>query len=383
MIESDFGFIVGTNEGMNSPKADAVYMARVLQLARRGEYTVAPNPQVGCVVVNRQRIVGEGWHLKAGSPHAEIMALEQARNDAKGSEVYLTLEPCTHYGRTPPCSDSLITSGVARAIIAIRDPNPLNEVSGIDALEAAGIRTSVGLCKEQAYELNRGFFTRMRKRRPWVRIKSGMSLDGCVAPYSRRSRWITGTSARRDVQFQRARCDALLTGAGTVVEDNPDLTLRLSDAELKISSGAVRQPLRVVVDGSLKTTPDAKIYHLPGKSILATCRSDTSKFTDAGVEVWHFRHHHEHVSLVELLKRLATLEVNEVQVESGPGLSGALIAQGLYDEILLYIAPCLLGGRGVPLADLDHIVAMGQREKLRYHDVRKVGDDIRIVMRRE
>ena len=359
--------------------ADSTWMARALQLARRGMYTAAPNPCVGCVVVNGGRIVGEGWHRKTGSPHAEAMALAQAGKDAQGSDVYLTLEPCTHHGRTPPCSDALIAAGIARAIIAARDPNP--RVSGVDALAAAGIETRVGVCEKQAYELNRGFFTRMQRQRPWIRVKFGMSVDGRIAPESGKSRWITGVPARRDVQLQRARCDALLTGAGTVLEDDPRLTLRPDGGQPAIDE-AIRQPLRVVVDGGLRTGPDARVYRLPGKSILATCCEDTGKFSDSGVEIWHFRSREGHVPLAELFTRLAELEINEVQVESGSGLSGALIAQGLYDEILLYVAPFLLGGKGVPIAGLEHITSLEQREKLEYCDIRKIGDDIRIRMRR-
>ncbi len=363
----------------NSTVADSAYMARALQLARRGIYTAAPNPCVGCVIVNNGRIVGEGWHRKAGSPHAEVLALAQAGRGARGGDVYLTLEPCTHHGRTPPCSDSLIAAGIARAIIAIRDPNP--QVFGVDALEAAGIKTHVGICEKQAYELNRGFFTRMQRQRPWIRIKFGMSIDGRIASESGKSRWITGAPARRDVQLQRARCGALLTGAGTVLEDDPRLTLRL-DSEKPAIDGEVRQPLRVVVDGGLRTSSNARIYHPPGQSILATCREDAGAFSDSGVKVWHFHPRGGHVPLDELLARLAELEINEVQVESGSGLSSALIAQGLYDEVLLYVAPFLLGRRSIPVAELDHIALLEQREKLRYCDIRKIGDDIRIRMRR-
>ena len=248
-------------------------------------------------------------------------------------------------------------------------------------LEAVGIETCVGVCEKQAYELNRGFFTRMRQQRPWIRIKFGMSIDGRIAPGSKKSRWITGAPARRDVQLQRARCGALLTGAGTVLEDDPRLTLRLDNEQLAIE-GEVRQPLRVVVDSDLRTNPNAGIYRSPGESIVATCREDTGKFADSGVQVWHFHPQGGHVPLSELFARLAKLEINEVQVESGSGLAGALIAQGLYDEILLYVAPSLLGGRGVPVAELDHITSLEYREKLRYCDIRKIGDDLRIRMRR-
>ncbi len=354
-------------------------MARALQLARRGFYTTAPNPRVGCVIASEGRIVGEGWHLRAGGAHAEAVALERAGGGARDATAYLTLEPCNHHGRTPPCSDALIAAGIARAVIAVRDPNPQVTGGGIAALESAGVKTSVGVCEAQARELNAGFFSRMQRHRPWVRIKWGMSLDGRVAPVSGNSCWITGDDARHDVQLQRARCGALLTGAGTVLADDPRLNVRLSGGELGIEE-APRQPLRVVVDGRLRTSLDARIYRPPGRALLATCR-DAAAFEGAGVEVWRFSEEDGRVPLVQLLRRLAEREINEVQIEAGPGLSGALIERGLYDEILLYVAPCLLGG-GLPPAGLDGITEVEQREALEWHDLRRVGGDLRILMRR-
>ncbi len=359
--------------------ADARYMARALQLARRGFYTAAPNPCVGCVIVAAGRVVGEGWHAATGGAHAEAVALDRAGAAARGATAYLTLEPCTHHGRTPPCSEALIAAGIARAVVAVRDPNP--QVAGVAALASAGIDTSVGTCEAPARDLNRGFFSRMQHRRPWVRIKWGMSLDGRVAPASGDSRWITGEDARRDVQLQRARCGALLTGADTVLADDPRLDLRLSGTDVDVA-GELPQPLRVVVDGALRTAPDARIYRPPGHALIATCAADAAAFKNAGLEVRCFASEHGHVPLTQLLEGLAEREINEVQVEAGPGLSGALIARGLYDEILLYVAPCLLGGKGTPPAALDRIVEVGQREALAWCDARRVGDDMRILMRR-
>ncbi len=365
-------------------REDAHYMARALQLARRGLYTAAPNPCVGCVIVNGGRVVGEGWHARAGEAHAEAAALEQAGSAARGATVYVTLEPCTHHGRTPPCGNALIAAGVARVVAAARDPNPEVSGGGVEALEAAGVETEVGVCEAQARELNFGFFTRVRLKRPWVRIKWGMSLDGRVTAAGRKGEWITCDASRRDVQFQRARCGALMTGAGTVLADDPRLNLRLSSEELG-HEGEVRRPLRVVVDGALRTSPSAQVYRLPGQVLLA-CREDVPLkpgFEDAGVEVRRFAREGEHLAPAPLLEHLAERGVNEVQVEAGPGLCGALIERGLYDEILLYVAPCLLGGAGLPPAALGGVVSVEQREALRWCDVRKVGDDLRILMRKE
>ncbi len=356
-------------------------MARALQLARRGLYTAAPNPCVGCVIVKNGRIVGEGWHARTGGAHAEVAALKDAGADARGASVFLTLEPCTHHGRTPPCTNALIAAGIARAVIAVHDLNPRVAGGGAAALAAAGIETHVGLCAEEARVLNAGFFSRVQRRRPWVRIKWGMSLDGRIAPASRDSRWITGDDARRDVQFQRARCGALLTGAGTVCADDPRLNVRLSSTELGIT-GDVRQPLRVVADDTLRSSPAAQIYRPPGQAVIATRGSDAAAFEKEGVEVWRFAEENKRVPLARLLEGLAEREINEVQVEAGPGLSGALIGQGLYDEILLYVAPCLLGGDGLPPAALAGITTVGQREALAWCDVRRIGDDLRILMRR-
>ena len=361
--------------------SDEQYMARALRLARRGIYTTAPNPNVGCVIVKEGRVIGEGWHARTGGAHAETLALERA-GDARAAVVYLTLEPCTHSGHTPPCSDALIAAGVARVVIAVQDPNPQVAGNGIAALESAGIKTRVGVCEAEARALNPGFFSRMQRQRPWLRIKWGTSLDGRVASASGESRWITGADARRDVQFERARCSALLTGAGTVCADDPRLNVRLSNSELNIE-GQVRQPLRVVIDGALRTSPDARIYHLPGDVLLATYSADTAAFAAAGVEVWCCERENGHIPLPRLLQCLAERGINEVQVEAGPNLSGALIEQGLYDEILLYVAPCLLGGTGLPLAQLGGIVSVQQREGLRWHDLRRVGNDVKILMRRE
>ena len=360
---------------------DSYYMARALQLAHNGFYTASPNPRVGCVIVKDEAIVGEGWHAKAGAAHAEIVALEQSDVNMAGASVYLTLEPCVHHGRTPPCSKALIAADVARVVIAVQDPNPEIAGAGVAALQAAGIQTNIGVCEKQARELNIGFFTRMQQQRPWVRIKWGMSLDARVADSSGNDSWITSEEARRNVQFQRASCGALLTGADTVLADNPQLNVRLNSEELNIES-EVSQPLRVIIDGALRTSPDARIYHLPGRAVVATCSKNVDKFANTEIEMWHFSQENGHVPLGQLLKRLSELEINEVQVEAGPTLSSAFIEQGLYDEILLYIAPCLLGG-GVPLTKFFNTTSMEQREILKYHDIRKIGDDMRVFIRKK
>lgn len=364
-------------------KTDAEYMQRALALARRGLYTTHPNPRVGCVIVKDGRVVGEGFHLRTGEVHAEVAALGQAGAAAHGADVYLTLEPCSHHGRTPPCCDALLKAGVGRVLIAADDPNPLVDGGGVRALAAGGVSVVHGLCADEAQRLNRGFFSRMRCGRPWVRIKSAISLDGRTALACGKSAWISGEAARRDVQFWRAQSHALMTGHGTVIADDPRLDVRLSARQLGIS-GRPRQPLRIVVDSKLRTSPQAAVYRRNhGRVILATCANAASRaFEDAGVTVLQFESGGK-VPLDALFATLAAdFEINEVQVEAGSVLCGALIEAGLCDELLLYVAPKLIGPQGRPLAQFVDIISdMNDCFEFDYDGTRMVGDDLRIVLR--
>lgn len=408
---------------------DAYFMCKALALARRGLYTAHPNPRVGCVIARDGRVVGEGFHRETGGDHAEIAALREAGGAARGATAYLTLEPCAHHGRTPPCSEALARAGIARVVAAMEDPNPRVSGAGLAALRDAGIDAETGLFADEARRLNRGFISRMTRRRPWVRIKSAISLDGRIALASGDSTWISGEASRRDVQFWRAQSGALLTGSGTVLHDNPRLTVRLSAEDLGVS-GEVRQPMRVVVDGAMQTSPSAQIYapgtvvafcsganggnaggsgkgdgsangdsatgsgadgganadNAPGDSTRAPATAANSakqaEFTARGVEMLAFNGARR-VPLAALLETLAgRFEINEVQVESGAGLGGALIEAGLCDELLLYLAPHLLGDSGRGLAQFGDIIeSMDRRREFQYQDIRMTGNDIRILAR--
>lgn len=354
---------------------DARHMARALELARRGLYTTDPNPRVGCVIVKDGNVVGEGFHARAGEPHAEILALRAAGAQAHGATVYLTFEPCCHHGKTPPCSDALIAAGVGRVIAAMQDPNPRVAGKGFAALNAPGIETASGLMQAEAEALNPGFIQRMKTGRPYVRLKLAASLDGRTAVANGESKWITGEAARADVQRLRARSSAILTGIGTVLADDPSLNVRAFDVG--------RQPLRVVLDSQLRTPPTAKMLTLPGSTLIVTAANDAARaeaLITAGAEVLRLARD-GHVDLNALLGALAQREVNEVLVEAGSTLSGALLEAGLVDELVLYYAPVLLGDRGRGMFHLDGIVNMADRKPLEIKDVRAVGKDWRVIAR--
>jgi diaminohydroxyphosphoribosylaminopyrimidine deaminase/5-amino-6-(5-phosphoribosylamino)uracil reductase len=320
--------------------ADYVFMARALQLAERGMYTADPNPRVGCVLVRDGEIVGEGWHCRAGEAHAEVHALRQAGERARGADVYVTLEPCCHHGRTPPCSDALIAAGVARVVAAAADPNPRVAGEGMKQLARAGITVETGLLQGEAERLNRGFLQRMRGGRPWVRCKLAMSLDGRTALANGASQWITGETARRDVQYWRARSSAVMTGIGTVLADDPALTVRLQpppSAEHGCGD-AIRQPLRAVLDTSLR---------MPA----------------------------------QVMQILAKEGINEIWAEAGPTLSGALLRDGLVDELIIYMAPLLMGDMARGLFRLPAFERLSECVALEISEVRAVGRDWRITAR--
>ncbi|OYY48365.1 MAG: riboflavin biosynthesis protein RibD [Methylophilales bacterium 28-44-11] len=356
--------------------SDHFYMSRALQLAERGLYTTSPNPRVGCVIVNHQKIVGEGAHLKAGEPHAEVHALQQAGVLAQGATAYVTLEPCSHHGRTPPCANALLKAGIKTVIAAMVDPNPLVAGQGLSYLQSQGVETRSGLMKTQAAALNPGFITRMAHQKPWVRCKVAASLDGKTAMENGHSQWITSDAARLDVQHWRARSCAVMTGVGTVLADNPQFTVRAFRA-----FPDARQPLRVVVDSHLRTPLDAII--LQNTPILIAYADDTQhraqQFIDLGVMLFHAPDQTGKVCLATLLRHLASLQMNEVMVEAGLGLNGALMAQHLVDELILYYAPKLMGAAAHGMFALPSMSHMNQAVQLNIQDVRQIGPDIRLI----
>ena len=361
-------------------RADTRFMARALQLARRGCYTTKPNPRVGCILVKDGVIVGEGWHKRAGEAHAEIEALRVAGVDAREATAYVTLEPCCHYGRTAPCSDALIRAGVSRVVAAMADPNPLVAGNGLKALAAAGIETVCDVLRPEAEELNRGFCKRMRSGRPFVFSKVAMSLDGRTAMASGESQWITSESARRDVHRLRAGCSAILTGVDSVIADDSSLTARLDQV-----AGDIAQPLRVIADSMVRTPPESRMARLPGTSLIATASADTesqSRLEQAGFEVVRLPADESgRVDLPSLLDYLAGREINEVMVEAGAVLNGALLQAGLVDELVIYMAPSLLGDEGRGAFHLPGLTKLSERIELGLLDVRQVGADLRLRCR--
>jgi len=355
--------------------ADHAFMAQALRLAEKGLYTTTPNPRVGCVIVRDGKVVGEGWHEKAGSPHAEVNALKAAGELARGATAYVTLEPCSHFGRTPPCAEALVSAGVVNVVAAMRDPNPLVAGNGFALLELAGVRTRSGLMENEARELNIGFVSRMTRGRPWVRVKTASSLDGKTALSSGTSFWITGEAARRDVHRLRARSCAVLTGIGTVLADDPQMNVR--------DVATTRQPVRVVVDSQLRIGPAAKIL-TSGKVLLATASEDAQrigKLADAGAEVLVLPGSAGQVDLAKLLAELGKRGINELMVEAGCTLNGALLAAGLVDELVMYVAPVLMGDKARGLFGLPEMTEMNQRQELNVVETTMIGQDMRIRAR--
>jgi len=357
-----------------SARQDALYMARAIQLAKRGRYTTDPNPRVGCVLVRDDVIIGEGWHVIAGLGHAEVEALKNVR-DAQGATAYVTLEPCSHHGKTPPCCDALINAGISRVVVAMQDPNPLVAGRGLEKLKSAGIEVTCGVLQEDASLLNRGFIKRMTENRPFVRSKLAMSLDGRTAMASGESQWITSTEARGDVHKLRAESSAVLTGINTVLADDPGLNARVS--------WDVVQPLRVVLDSRLQMTVTAQMTKLPGRSLILTCSQDDHKqqaLQEAGFEVYRVAAKNDRLDLQAVMIFLAQQQINEVLVEAGSVLNGALLAEGLVDEWVIYMAPCILGDQGRGLFQLPGITMMADKKVLKMSDVRQVGGDLRLTL---
>jgi diaminohydroxyphosphoribosylaminopyrimidine deaminase/5-amino-6-(5-phosphoribosylamino)uracil reductase len=343
---------------------DHAMMRRALELAAKGLYTTTPNPRVGCVVVKDETVVGEGWHERAGGPHAEVVALQGAPEDAT---LYVTLEPCSHYGRTPPCVDLIRQKKVKRVVAAMLDPNP-NADAGGEELAASGVAFEHGLMEAEARELNIGFVSRMTRGRPWVRMKIAATLDGRTALEDGRSQWITGAEARRDGHRWRARACAVLTGAGTIATDNPQLTVREVETP--------RQPLRVVVDSKLETPPQARI--LQGEKVLIFAARDG---TLPNAEVVSLRNENNKVDLPKMLAELAKRGVNELHVEAGSRLNASLLREGCVDELLIYLNPSILGETAQGMFDLPAFASLEKRPKLRLLSAERVGDDLRLLAR--
>ncbi len=361
------------------------YMAHALRLAEKGLWTTEPNPRVGCVLVKDGRIVGEGWHQRAGESHAEIHALKAAGEQARGATAYVTLEPCCHHGRTPPCTQALINAGVTQVIAAMEDPNPQVAGQGLQQLQAARIDTLSGVLQAQAEALNPGFIKRMREGRPYVRAKMAMSLDGRTAMASGESQWITGAAARQDVQTLRARSSAIVTGIGTVLTDDPSMTVRASDLPLHLEQPeSLRQPLRVIVDANLSMPVHAKMLSLPGKTLVFTATDDLDMQEDlreAGAEVVYLPSREGYVDFVAMYQQLAEREVNEVHLEAGANLAGAMLQAQLVDEVMIYMSPTLMGDKARGLFHLPHLEQLEQRLHLDITDMRAVGQDWRISAR--
>ncbi|WP_166363185.1 bifunctional diaminohydroxyphosphoribosylaminopyrimidine deaminase/5-amino-6-(5-phosphoribosylamino)uracil reductase RibD [Pseudomonas akapageensis] len=361
---------------------DAHYMARALELARKGLYSTHPNPRVGCVIVRDGQVVGEGWHVRAGEPHAEVHALRQAGAQALGATAYVTLEPCSHHGRTPPCADALVKAGVARVVAAMQDPNPEVAGRGLQRLAEAGIEVSSGVLESEARALNPGFIKRMEHGLPYVRVKMAMSLDGRTAMASGESQWITGPAARSAVQRLRARSSVVLTSAESVIADNARMTVRADELGLEPELAALaraRPPLRVLIDGRLRTPLDVPFFQA-GTALVVTCDAGQAheRYEQAGLELLAMPGSDGHVDLRGLLVELAGRGVSEVLVEAGPRLAGAFARQGLVDEYRLFIAGKFLGSSARPLFEWP-MARMSEAPTLKIVEMRAVGDDWQVT----
>ncbi|WAH53887.1 bifunctional diaminohydroxyphosphoribosylaminopyrimidine deaminase/5-amino-6-(5-phosphoribosylamino)uracil reductase RibD [Pseudescherichia vulneris] len=364
---------------MLDDKQDEIYMARALKLAQRGRYTTHPNPNVGCVIVKNGEIVGEGFHFRAGEPHAEVHALRMAGDRARGATAYVTLEPCSHHGRTPPCCEALINAGVARVVAAMQDPNPQVAGRGLYRLSQEGIEVSHGLMMSEAERLNRGFLKRMRTGFPWIQLKLGASLDGRTAMANGESQWITSPEARRDVQRLRAQSHAILTSSATVLADDPALTVRWdelgADTQARYAQADVRQPVRIVVDSQNRVTPAHRLVQQPGETWFARTRADERQWPD-GVRQILVPEHNGHLDLVSLMMLLGREQINSIWVEAGAQMAGALLQAGLVDELIVYLAPKLLGSEARGLCVLPGLESLAAAPALKFTEIRQVGPDL-------
>jgi diaminohydroxyphosphoribosylaminopyrimidine deaminase / 5-amino-6-(5-phosphoribosylamino)uracil reductase len=365
-------------------KQDAQFMAQAIQLARKGLYTTDPNPRVGCVLVKDGKIIGEGWHKRAGQPHAEIEALNNATESTEGATAYVTLEPCSHHGRTPPCCETLVNAGIKRVVAAMQDPNPKVSGNGFAYLKAVGIEVTYGVLEEDARLLNRGFIKRMTEGKPFVRSKLAMSLDGRTAMASGESQWITSPESRADVHKLRAESSAILTGINTVLADDPSLTARIEQE--------VAQPIRVVLDSNLQMPLTAKILTLPGRTLILTCNNHNAvrpelvegrliELQNAGAEVYQLPEIQGRVDLTEVIKFLAGQEFNEVLVEAGAVLNGALLAENLVDEWVIYMAPKILGDQGRGLFHLPGLDKLADCIAVNLQGIRLIGSNVKFTLK--
>ena len=353
---------------------DCAMMARALRLAARGRYTAHPNPMVGCVLVRDGSIIGEGWHRRAGEAHAEVNAIEAA-GDARDSTCYVSLEPCSHHGRTPPCVDALVAAGVRIVVCAIEDPFPAVSGDGIAALKAAGIDVRVGLMQQQAETLNRGYLSRVRRGRPFVRLKIAASIDGAVAMKSGQSQWITGPEARDDVQRLRAESGAVLSGIGTVLADDPSFTVR----HAQLDTGG-RQPLRAILDSRLRMPRSAGMLCLPGTTVIYCTRAEgAERLQQAGAEVVQVAGNQGKLDLRAVLEDLGRRAINNVLAEAGPSLAGSLLAEQLVDELVIYQAPHIMGSETFSMFRTPGFGELADRKRLTITDRRHVGADLRIT----
>jgi len=365
--------------------ADRSWMSRALMLAERGLYTTEPNPRVGCVLVVDGEVVGEGWHVRAGEGHAEVNALAQAGERARGATAYVTLEPCSHFGKTPPCADALIKAGVARMVAAMQDPNPQVAGNGLQRLREAGIEVECGLLEDQARALNPGFIKRMQQGLPWVRVKLAMSLDGRTAMASGESKWITGPAARADVQRLRARSGAVVSGADSVLLDDSALTVRASELGLppdEAAAAAERQPLRVLIDSLRRVPLEQRFFREAGPTLVISTSAEQAAddYLAVGSELLAVPGADGKVDLHAVLRTLAERGCNEVLVEAGAGLSGAFWRAGLVGELIVYMAPRLLGSQARPLMQLP-FESMSEAMDVAVTDMRAIGQDWRITAR--
>ena len=358
---------------------DEIYMARALKLAARGRFTTHPNPNVGCVIVKDGEIVGEGFHYRAGEPHAEVHALRMAGEKAQGATAYVTLEPCSHHGRTPPCCEALIAAGVTRVVAAMQDPNPQVAGRGLYRLQQEGVDVSHGLMMNEAEALNKGFLKRMRTGFPWIQLKMGASLDGRTAMASGESQWITSPQARRDVQRLRAQSHAILTSSATVLADDPALTVRWdelnADTQALYPQENLRQPLRIVIDSQNRVTPQHRIVEQVGETLFARTRADERQWPE-NVRTLLVPEHNGRLDLVVLMMLLGKQQINSIWVEAGPTLAGALLEAGLVDELIVYIAPKLLGSDARGLCVLPGLEKLEQAPHFKFNEIRHVGPDI-------
>ncbi|WP_111979654.1 bifunctional diaminohydroxyphosphoribosylaminopyrimidine deaminase/5-amino-6-(5-phosphoribosylamino)uracil reductase RibD [Algibacillus agarilyticus] len=365
---------------MTVTHADRKWMAQAVALAKQGLYTTSPNPRVGCVIVKNDNVIAQGFHIQAGQGHAERNALAQIKGQAQGATAYVTLEPCSHFGRTPPCADGLIEAGISRVVVGMIDPNPSVQGQGIEKLRAAGINVDYPCLEQDCNALNLGFIKRMAEKKPYVRLKLASSLDGRTAMHSGESQWITGAEARADVQHYRALSCAIITGSGTVEVDQPSLNIRAEQLNRPYPTHNIRQPLRVVVDSKLRVSADNPFFSVSGPIAVATLVERSTEDYSANVSVLHVNECNGKVDLNHLLEQLAQQQINEVWVEAGAHMAGAFIENDLVDELIVYQAPLLMGENTLGMVNLPNVVSLKNASQWHYKSVTQIGSDIKLVL---